>query len=312
MPARPMGGPGPVVFVLSAGGNLGAIQVGQLRAVLDAGLRPDAVVGASVGALNATWIAADPTVQAVDRLAALWMSLTGREIFESSRWQQVWRLLRGEPSLHSGAALRAFLEANTPVRDLSHCAVPVHVAVTELIGGRSDFLTDGDTVTALAASTAIPGVLAPVDIDGTLYVDGGVTQSTPLARAGELGASHVVVFDVGMPAAVRTPRSAIETVIVAFAAARRRLVSLDLAAFAPDTQVTWLAPPGSDEGTATLRDGTRVCDIPLTDFSRTGELIELGHRTASAQLRSTSSRHHGGLALLARRLRHPVRHHEHT
>ncbi len=53
-------------FVCGGGGNLGASQVGMLRALLDRGIRPDVVVGCSVGALNGAVVAADPTPAGVD------------------------------------------------------------------------------------------------------------------------------------------------------------------------------------------------------------------------------------------------------
>src|SRR5690606_36330915 len=117
--------PNKTLFVLSAGGNLGAVQVGQLQAVFDAGLRPDELVGASVGALNATWVAHDPTPESVQRLTDLWLSIHGSDLFGSRKRHQLWRLLRGGAALHSGLTLRSFLQKHVPVQDLAECQVPV-------------------------------------------------------------------------------------------------------------------------------------------------------------------------------------------
>src|SRR5688500_6070448 len=65
------------IFVLGGGGNLGALQVGMLQAVLERGIVPDELVGCSAGALNAAMLAADPTADGLDRLRNLW--LTGQE-----------------------------------------------------------------------------------------------------------------------------------------------------------------------------------------------------------------------------------------
>lgn len=79
-PGLHRGGPGPapagVAFVLSGGGNLGASQVGGLLALLDAGIQPDVIVGCSVGSLNGTFLAADPTVAQAESLASVWRALT--------------------------------------------------------------------------------------------------------------------------------------------------------------------------------------------------------------------------------------------
>jgi glutamate dehydrogenase len=73
--------PGPVAFVLGGGGLLGASEIGMLRALFEAGRRPDLVVGTSVGALNGALVAADPTPASLDRLAALWRSMSTNEVF---------------------------------------------------------------------------------------------------------------------------------------------------------------------------------------------------------------------------------------
>ena len=65
--------PRPVAVVLSGGGNLGAAQVGMLRALLEHGIVPDLVVGCSAGAINGAALAADPTLEGNDRLAETWL-----------------------------------------------------------------------------------------------------------------------------------------------------------------------------------------------------------------------------------------------
>ena len=62
-----------VAFVLGGGGVLGAGEVGMLRALLEAGIAPDLVLGTSVGALNGAFLSAEPTVAATIRLAG-WMT----------------------------------------------------------------------------------------------------------------------------------------------------------------------------------------------------------------------------------------------
>ncbi len=68
-------------FVLSGGANLGAVQVGMLRALHEAGIRPDLPVGASVGAINAAWVAGAPPDTGVDELAAIWTSMRHGDVF---------------------------------------------------------------------------------------------------------------------------------------------------------------------------------------------------------------------------------------
>src|SRR5579863_10581409 len=75
------GGAGGTAFVLAGGGSLGAVQVGMLQALSEAGETPDILVGASVGALNAGFFASDPTVRGAARLAEIWRELRRRDLF---------------------------------------------------------------------------------------------------------------------------------------------------------------------------------------------------------------------------------------
>src|SRR4051794_37664054 len=79
-----------VAFVFSGGGPLGALQVGALRALFDHGLRPDLVAGTSVGALNATFTAFDPTPAGVERLETIWKAIQDGAIFPGGRFKASW------------------------------------------------------------------------------------------------------------------------------------------------------------------------------------------------------------------------------
>src|SRR5436190_4723258 len=101
-------------FVLGGGGNLGAIQVGMLQALFEAGITPDVVIGCSVGALNAAGVAADPTLDGVRNMRQTWLELTGDELFPSGRISGLWMLGR------RGHAI----QPNTGLRDLIARALP--------------------------------------------------------------------------------------------------------------------------------------------------------------------------------------------
>src|ERR1700748_3289584 len=87
-------------FVLGGGGLLGAHEVGMLRALADAGIKPDLVVGTSIGAINGAFVAADPDGSA-QRLAELWGSEALRDAFSESLWSRAVRLIRSGTHLHS-------------------------------------------------------------------------------------------------------------------------------------------------------------------------------------------------------------------
>src|SRR4051812_29395829 len=87
-------------IVLSGGGSHGAAQAGMLLGLLEAGVRPDLIVGVSVGALHAAAIASDPTVEKARRLTALWETLSARDVFGAPRRSPLINLLRHADHLY--------------------------------------------------------------------------------------------------------------------------------------------------------------------------------------------------------------------
>jgi NTE family protein len=190
---------GATAFVFCGGAGLGAMQVGMLRALVERGIRPDFVTGTSSGSLNALVYAADPSLAAVDRLERLWLSARRRDLFRM-RPSAVGRGLFGSsPSLASNASLRRLLESTLPVRFLEDTTIPVAIALTDAQARKPTIVSSGNAIDVLMATSAIPGLFPPVEIDGREYMDGGLVADPPIGAAVELGATHAYVFPVGWP-----------------------------------------------------------------------------------------------------------------
>ncbi|WP_435225199.1 patatin-like phospholipase family protein [Streptomyces sp. Tue6028] len=189
---------GTVAFVLQGGGSLCAAQIGMLRALTRAGIRPDLVVGSSAGALNGVAFATDPSVEGIDRLEALWLGLRRRHVAPISLRTLVRAVAgRGEAAV-SPTSLRQMLLAVIGVRRLEEAAVPVHVVATDFETGAPVVLSRGDAVPALLASAAFPGLYPPVRVGERRLIDGGVSADLPVLQAEALGATTIYV----LPAAV--------------------------------------------------------------------------------------------------------------
>src|SRR5271169_2148159 len=100
-------------FVLGGGGLLGAHEVGMLRALSEAGIRPDLVVGTSIGAINGVLVAADPAGAAA-RLGRMWQGDELRLAFSEKLWSRTVRLVRSGTHLHSFEALSRLLAKALP------------------------------------------------------------------------------------------------------------------------------------------------------------------------------------------------------
>ena len=104
----------PTAFVFAGGGSLGAIQAGALAELIAAGERPDFVVGASVGALNACYFAGRPDAAGVAALEAIWRGLTRADVFPVTPGS-VLEFLRGRGSLFGASGSSNFLSKSTAV-----------------------------------------------------------------------------------------------------------------------------------------------------------------------------------------------------
>ena len=264
-------------FVLSGGGSLGAVQVGALRALLEAGITPDLVVGCSVGALNAAFLAVDPTVERVQRLETLWRTLDRSVVFPSSRRSVAGHLMRRDDHLYEPDGLRDLIARWIPSGDLGETAIPCHVVTTDLLDGQPCWWASGDPVQVLVASASLPGLLPPVVIGGSKHVDGGVVCPVPARRALELGARRVWVLDVtGGSLGRRDERmSALDVLLLSFAISRQHLGYDEVA---PQTGQQVVRLPSVAVGKHDLRD-----------FSRTSELLEIGYSSGRRMVASAVS-----------------------
>ncbi len=271
----PLGGRHPrTAFVLGGGGNLGAMQVGMLRAALEHGLVPDLIVGCSAGALNGAAIAADPTLEGVEQLAELWRSLDDGGIWPSGRLAGPWLLLRKGKALHTNDGLRAVLEAHLPER-FEDLQVPFQCVAVSLARSAERWFWSGPLAAPLLASAALPAVFPPVAIDGEDYIDGGVIDNVPVSRALALGAERLVVMHVGNFFRPRPePKRPLDVLLQAFSIGRGFRFHLDMRNLPTTVEAVVLpavVPP------AKLR---------YDDFSRSEELMTRAHAMASDHLRA--------------------------
>lgn len=223
---------GPVAFVLGGGGVLGAAQVGMLRALFAEGIRPDLIVGTSIGAINGVVVAADPSDAAIGRLTRLWASPEAREVYGDALPRRVGRFIRSAGThLHSPAPLRALLTRELGREaEFDDLAVPFQCCAASIERAAEHWFAKGRVIEAVLASSAVPGLLPAMVIDEEHFVDGGIVNSIPISRAVELGARTVYVLQVGrVDRPLSAPRTPWEVGRVAFEIARRHRYAWDMA-----------------------------------------------------------------------------------
>jgi NTE family protein len=251
-----------VAFVLSGGGVLGATQVGQMQALLAAGILPDVLVGTSVGALNAAALACDPTPEGLERLAAVWRGLRSEDVFPGSRFARAWNVVARGDHIHPNTGIRRLAE-QLPARTFEETRIPLWISATNLRTGEEHWFSSGPLVRAILASTALPGIFPPVAIDGELYVDGGVVNNVPISRAVELGARRVYVLTCGTAAGTLRPiRRPLDVLVQAFAHARRARVRHDLERFGARAEIVMM--PTFDPGPIGYNDPSHSARLIAT------------------------------------------------
>lgn len=284
-----MAGAGTTAFVLAGGGSLGAVQVGMLLALTEAGLRPDFVIGSSVGALNAAHFAGAPDLAGAQRLARIWCGLRRADIFPLSP-SALLGMLRMSGSIVDPAPLRRLLQAHLSFARLEDAPLPLHVMATDQQGA-SVRLSSGSAVEAILASSAVPGIFPPVPVAGRPLMDGAIAGNTPLRIAAELSATRIVVLPTGYACALdEPPRSMIarmlHAVTLLIAAQLRHEIEM-----MPEGVAVHLAPA--------------LCPLAMSphDFTASRQLIE------RARTRTQEWLARGGLTRRARARELAVHHH---
>ncbi|HET6921063.1 MAG TPA: patatin-like phospholipase family protein [Jiangellaceae bacterium] len=270
-----------VAFVLGGGGLLGASEVGMLRALVEADIRPDLLVGTSVGAINGAVFASAPGWPVVERLEAMWSTLSDDDILGGSALRRVSTLARTRTHTHSSEPLRdllvSILGEGRLIEDLDP---PFQCVAASIERAAEHWFDHGPVVAAVLASSAVPGLFPPVEIDGEHFFDGGLVHSIPIGRAVALGARTVYVLNVGrIERPLQPPSRPWEVAMVAFEIARRHRFAADMAAV-PDNVTVHVLPTGDPEP-------PKYADLSALRYwntSRVAERIRLAHESAAAYL----------------------------
>lgn len=215
-------------FVLGGGGRWGAVQLGMLRALDEAGVRPDLVVGTSIGAINGALYAAEPGSAAIDSLDRLWREAASADLMGGSLIDRAKAFAKLRIAVLDQGDLRDLLDRELPVDRIEDLAVSFQCVAASIERAAEHWFDHGPIVDAILASCAVPAMFPPVEIDGEHFYDGGLVNSVPVDRAIELGANEIYVLQVGrIENPLRPPERLYETALVAFEIARRhRLASL--------------------------------------------------------------------------------------
>ncbi|MEY2853239.1 MAG: hypothetical protein RL030_371 [Pseudomonadota bacterium] len=278
-------------LVLGGGGARGAAHVGLLKVLEREHIPVDCIVGTSMGAVvGALYASGYPA----ERIAQILQETDWSGVLRDSpprnersmrRKEDDLRLLGGvQVGIRNGkvelprgliqgqrieSMLRQYLLPQWQHGNFDDLPIPFRAIATDLLTGEKMVFASGDLATAVRASMSVPGVFAPVRLDGRLLVDGGVVDNVPIDEARRLGAQRLIVSRVGTPLLTEeqltSPLAVSEQMTHML---MKRIVEEQLATLGPDDEL--IVPD--------------LADITSQDFNRSAQAIRLGQAAAEQAL----------------------------
>ena len=279
-----------VGLVLSGGAARGLAHIGVLKALEEQGIKIDAIAGTSMGAVVGGLYASGYKIDELEKLALTidWQQALSdappRKDVPFRRKQDDRDFLvkqklsfRDDGSLglplgviqgqNLALLLESLLAHTSDTRDFDKLPIPFRAVTTDIANGEKVVFRKGHLPQVIRASMSIPAVFAPVELDGRLLVDGGMTDNIPLDVAREMGVDVAIVVDIGTP--LRNRKQLVTVVDVL------------------NQSITLMTRRNSEEQLATLHPDDVLIQPPLasfgsTDFGRGQEMIDAGYRATQA------------------------------
>ncbi|WIE53004.1 patatin-like phospholipase family protein [Pseudomonas sp. GM17] len=273
-------------LVLSGGAARGLAHIGVLKALEEQGVKIDAIAGTSMGAVIGGLYASGYKIDELEKLALSidWQQALSdappREDIPFRRKQDDRDFLvkqklsfRDDGSLglplgviqgqNLALLLESMLAHASDTRDFDKLPIPFRAVATDIASGEKVVFRKGHLPRVIRASMSIPAVFAPVEMDGRLLVDGGMTDNIPLDVARDMGVDIAIVVDIGTPLRSRQQLATVVDVL--------------------NQSITLMTRRNSEEQLATLHKNDVLIQPPLasfgvTDFGRAQEMIDAGYR----------------------------------
>jgi NTE family protein len=287
------------------------MQVGAIQALLEHGIRPEILIGTSVGAINAAWMAIDPSPETARCLAEVWLQVTKDDVYPGTRLGVLWRLVTGQQSLYPNTRFYRFLQRHLPPGIETFADITgarLYIVATHLESGQMYLFGEDPServLDAIMASTALPPLHPPWCTARGCFVDGGAVSDLPLRVAVEKGAREIYALHLttpNPPLPLRHTLSTIASQAVRALLHQQKTLDLHHVTHAQGVRLhhVELRPPGTLE-------------LPFWDFSHSAELIALGRQQMEEYLRQRSVPQPGrrqqvvaALERVSQRLRAPV------
>ncbi|MBN1196235.1 MAG: patatin-like phospholipase family protein [Candidatus Aminicenantes bacterium] len=191
-------------LALGGGAVLGAAHIGVLRALDEIGTRVQYITGTSIGAFVGALYAGGLSWKKIEPIAL------------DLKWLDISRVRPSRFGLLSNEKLGSVIKKELGDLRFEDTKIPLAMVATDIATGEKVVLNKGEMATAVMASTCIPGLFAPVEINGRLLVDGGVVENVPLSPLPDMGAKFVIGVDLNARSERRRPQNIVEVLLNTF------------------------------------------------------------------------------------------------
>lgn len=191
-------------LALSGGAVLGAAHVGVLRALDEQEIQVEFIAGTSIGAFVGTLFA----------FGKNWKEIS--DIASQLDWIDVSEISISKYGLLSNKKIGNFMQDQIGEKNIEDARIPLAFVATDVTSGEKVVLDKGPVSKALMASTCIPGIFNPVEIEGRLLVDGGVVENVPVKTSRQQGASFIIGVDLNGNYSYEKPDNILEVIINSF------------------------------------------------------------------------------------------------
>jgi NTE family protein len=190
-----------ISLALGGGAVLGAAHIGVLRALGETDLKVNYVTGTSIGAVVGALYAFNHDWNAI------------KDIASNLNWIDISKITLSKFGLLSNEKLGQLIIKHIGDKNIEDAPIPLALVATDVVNGKKVVLKKGSVAKAVMASTSIPGIFTPVELDGKLLVDGGVSENVPVATAKKLSDDYVVGVDLNSKHTYPKPANVLDVIL---------------------------------------------------------------------------------------------------
>ncbi len=193
-----------VGLALGGGAVLGAAHVGVLKALDEQEIEISYIAGTSIGAFVASFFA----------FGKNWKDI--QEIASELRWLDITEVSLSQYGILSNEKMGKLITKHIGDKNLEDAKIPVSMIATNVANGEKVVLEKGSVTKAAMASSCIPGIFKPVEINDNMLVDGGIVENVPINAVKNMGADQIIGVDLNANHKYGKPKNIIDVVVNSF------------------------------------------------------------------------------------------------